>query len=43
MTNQAKTNNLNYLVDSTFNTVNKFCCVRASFSKCYTPAAEIKY
>ena len=50
MTNQNKTNNLNYLIDPTFNKVNKLFALsfeneegRASFSKYYTPKFEIKY
>ena len=49
MTTQAKTNNLNYLIDSTFNRVNRLFVLsfeneedRTSFSKCYTPSVEIK-
>ena len=50
MTYQAKTNNLNYLIDPTFSKVNRLFVFsfeineddRASFSKCYTPSAEIK-
>ena len=48
MTNQAKTNNLNYLIDPTFSTVNRLFVLsfendndRASFSKHYTPTVEI--
>ena len=50
MTNQNKTNNLNYLIDPTFNKVNRLFALsfeneedRASFSKYYTPKFEIKY
>ena len=46
---QTKTNNLSYLVDSTFNKVNRLFALlvenkddRASFSKYYTPSVEIK-
>ena len=49
MTNQAKTNNLNYLIDPTFNKVNRLFVLsfeneedRTSFSKNYTPNVEIK-
>ena len=49
MTDQAKTNNLNYLVDPTFDKVNKLFVLSfaneddsTSFSKYYTPEAEIK-
>ena len=49
MTNQAKTNNLNYLVDPTFNKVNRLFVLSfenvediSSFSKYYTPSVEIK-
>ena len=49
MTNQTKTNNLNYLIDPTFNKLNKLFVLsfdneedRTSFSKYYTPKAEIK-
>ena len=49
MTDQAKTNNLNYLVDPTFNKVNRLFVLSfanedgsTSFSKYYTPKAEIK-
>ena len=54
MTNQAKTNNLNYFIDSTFSKVNKLFVFsfeinedknkydRASFSKYYTNTVEIK-
>ena len=44
MSKQTKTNNLNYLIDPTFNKVNRFFVLsfknedyRFSFSKCYTP------
>ena len=50
MTNQAKTNNLNYLIDPTFNKVNRLFVLsfeneddRTSYSKYYTPKVEIKY
>ena len=49
MSKQTKTNNLNYLIDPTFNKVNRFFVLsfknedyRFSFSKCYTPKVEIK-
>ena len=49
MTNQTKTNNLNYLIDPTFNEVNRLVALsfeneedRTSFSKYYTPKVEIK-
>ena len=49
MTNQTKTNNLNYLIDLTFNKVNRLFVLsfeneeeRASFSKYYTPKVGIK-
>ena len=49
MTNQTKTNNLNYLIDPTFTKVNRLFVLsfenekdRTSFSKYYTPQAEIK-
>ena len=49
MTNQTKTNNLNYLIDPTFTKVNRLfvsSCEneedRTSFSKCYVPKVEIK-
>ena len=49
MTNQTKTNNLNYLIDPTFTKVNRLfvsSCEneedRISFSKCYVPKVEIK-
>ena len=49
MTNQTKTNNLNYLIDLTFNKVNRLLVLsfeneedRTSFSKYYTPKVEIK-
>ena len=48
MTNQTKTNNLNYLIDLTFNKVNRLFVLsfeneeeRASFSKYYTPKVGI--
>ena len=49
MTNQTKTNNLNYLIDPTFIKVNRLFVLsfeneehRTSFSKYYTPKVEIK-
>ena len=49
MTKQAKTNNLNYLIDPTFIKVNRLFVLsfededdRTSFSKYYTPSVEIK-
>ena len=49
MTNQAKINNLNYLIDPTFNKVNRLFVLsfqnkdgRTSYSKYYTPKVEIK-
>ena len=49
MSNQTKTNNLNYLIDPTFNKFNRLFVLsfeneddRASFSKYYTPNVEIK-
>ena len=49
MTKQAKTNNLNYLIDPTFNRVNRLFVLsfeneddRTSLSKYYTPSVEIK-
>ena len=49
MSKQTKTNNLSYLVDSTFNKVNRLFALlvenkddRASFSKYYTPSVDIK-
>ena len=49
MANQAETNNLNYLIDPTFNKVNRLFVLsfkneenRTSFSKHYTPKVEIK-
>ena len=49
MTNQVKTNNLNYLIDPTFNKDNRLFVLsfknevgRRSFSKYYTPKVEIK-
>ena len=49
MTNQTKTNNLNYLIDPTFNKVNRLFVLsfeneedRTSSSKYYTPKVEIK-
>ena len=49
MTNQAKTNNLNYLIGPTFSKDNRLFVLsfeseedRTSFSKYYTPSVEIK-
>ena len=49
MTNQAKINNLNYLIDPTFNKVNRLFVLsfqnkdgRTSYLKYYTPKVEIK-
>ena len=49
MANQTKTNNLNYLIDPTFNKVNRLFVLsseneddRKSFSKYSTPKVEIK-
>ena len=49
MTNQVKTNNLNYLIDPTFNKINWLFVLsveheddRTSYSKYYTPQVEIK-
>ena len=49
MTNQTKTNNVNYLIDPTFNKVNRLLILwfeneedRTSFSKYYTPNVQIK-
>ena len=49
MTNQTETNNLNYLIDPTFNKVNRLFFLsfeneedRTSFSKYYTPKVETK-
>ena len=49
MTNQTKTNNLNYLIDPTFNKVNRLFVLsfeneedKTSFSKYYTSKVEIK-
>ena len=49
MTNQTKTNYLNYLIDPTFNKVNRLFVLlfeneedRTSFSKYYVPKDEIK-
>ena len=49
MTNNTKTNNLNYLIDPTFNKVNRLFVLsfeneegRTSFSKYYTPKVEVK-
>ena len=50
MTPQATTNNLNYLIDPTFNEVNRLFVLsfndkdhRPCFAKHYTPSIEIKY
>ena len=47
--NQPATNNLNFLIDPTFNNVNRLFVLafpnevdRSSFSKYYTPTVEIK-
>ena len=50
MTNQAKMNSLNYLIDPTFNKINRLFIWsfeneddgKTSFSKSYTPKVEIK-
>ena len=49
MINQTASNNLNFLIDPTFNTVNRLFVLafpneedRSSFSKYYTPTVEIK-
>ena len=49
MTNQTKTNNLNYLINPTFNKVNRLFVLsfeneedRTSFSKYYIPKVQIK-
>ena len=49
MSNQTKTNNLNYLIAPTFTNVNRLFLLsfenendRTSFSKCYIPKFEIK-
>ena len=49
MTNQTKTNNLKYLIDPTFNEVNRLFVLsfqnekdRTSFSKHYTPEVKTK-
>ena len=49
MTNQTKTNSLNYIINPTFTKVNRLFIFsfeneehRASFSKYYTPKVEIK-
>ena len=49
MTNQTKTNHLNYLIDATFTKVNRLFVLsfeneegRTSFSKYYVPKVEIK-
>ena len=50
MTNQAKTNNLNYMIDPTFSNVNRLFFLsfqneqdRTSFSEYYTLKVEMKY
>ena len=50
MSNQTKTNNLNYLIDPKFTKGNRLCVLsfededdRTSFSKYYTRSVEIKY
>ena len=50
ITNQTKTNNLNYLIDTTFTKVNRLFVLsfendedRTFFSKYYVPKVEIKY
>ena len=50
MINQAKTNNLNYLIDPIFNRVNRVFALlfeneddRTSYSKYCTPEVQIKY
>ena len=49
MSNQARNNNLNYLIDPTFTNVNRLFVLsfeneddRASFSKYYAPSVKIK-
>ena len=49
MSNQTKTNNLNYLIDPTFTNLNRLFVLsfeneddRTSFSKYYVPKVEIK-
>ena len=49
MINQTATNNLNFLIDPSFNNVNRLFALtfpneenRRSFSKYYTPTVEIK-
>ena len=49
MTNQTKTNNLNYLIDRTFNKVSRLFVLsfeneedKTSFSRYYTPKVKIK-
>ena len=45
MSNQTQTYNLNYLIDPTFNKVNRLFVLsegRLSFSKYYTPKVDIK-
>ena len=50
MTNHAKNNNLNYLIDPTFTKVNRLLVLlfendhdKTSFSKHYVPNVQIKY
>ena len=49
MSNQAKSSNLNYLINATFNKVNRLFVLsfeneddRVSYSKYYSPTVEIK-
>ena len=49
MTNETKTNHLNYLIDPTFTKVNRLFVLsfenkddRRFFSKCYVPNVQIK-
>ena len=49
MSNQAKNSNLNYLINATFNKVNRLFVLsfeneddRVSYSKYYSPTVEIK-
>ena len=49
MSNQAKSSNLNYLINATFNKINRLFVLsfeneddRVSYSKYYSPAVEIK-
>ena len=49
MTNQAETKNLNYLIDSTFSSINRLFILsfenendKTSFSKYYTRSVEMK-